>query len=184
MIFKPRPSEETKQTEGEPKEGQSADATTQAHDPNESAGNDVLDAAFGAVAQVVRAEMQSVTRSIQELETKMTRRLQSEKESMNAALSDLRKDMLGRLEQTGRRADEAAAEVEKAIDAKQEKLEHDMDALMDDLSGVREDLERQIDSAGRVSSLLNNMAGVFSDPSSLPEEPRHQAQPTPEKHDA
>jgi chromosome segregation ATPase len=186
MIFKPRPNspEEMSQTDGDPKEDQPVDATTQVHDRTDDVSSDVLDAAFGAVAQVVRAEMQSVTRSIKELETKMIRRLQTEKESMNASLNDLRKDMMGRLEQVGRRADDATAEVEKTIDAKQEKLEHDMDALMDDLSAVRDDLERQIDSAGRVSSLLNNMAGVFSDRSTLPEEPRPEAHPTPEPHDA
>lgn len=193
MIFKPRPNspEETDHS-NDPKEGQPADATTQAQtqaqapvqDRTDDAGSDVLDAAFGAVAQVVRAEMGTVTRSINELETKMIRRLQSERESMNAALGDLRKDMISRLEQTGRRADESTSELEKALDAKQEKLEHDMDALMDDLTGMRDDLERQIDTAGRVSSLLNNMAGVFEDRATLPEEPRHQAHPAPEPHDA
>ena len=40
------------------------------------------------------------------------------------------------------------------------------------LSGVRVDLERQVSTSGQVSSLLNNMATVFSDEKALPGDPQ------------
>lgn len=163
-----------------------------------------MTAAFGAIAQVVRGEMDSLKRSIAEMETKLDKRLDAEKASMNSAIGDLRQDVISRVEslrqsqqkaiadiadqskasaaslkgqleqarqQTDSRTNEIKAGLEQILTAKEEKLVKELEALTQNLSGVRVDLERQMSTSGQVSSLLNNMANVFSDEKALPGDP-------------
>ena len=164
-----------------------------------------MSGAFDAIAQVVRGEMDSLKRSISEMEAKLGQRLDAEKASMNSAISDLRQDVISRVEslrqtqqkaiadiseqskassaslkgqleqardQTNTRTNEVKAGLEQILRAKEEKLAKELEALTHNLSGVRVDLERQLNTSGQVSSLLNNMANVFSDEKALPNDPQ------------
>ena len=164
-----------------------------------------MSAAFDAIAQVVRGEMDSLKRSIVDIETKVGQRLDAEKASMNSAIGDLRQDVISRVEslrqsqqkaiadiaeqskasaaslkgqleqarqQTDTRTNDVKAGLEQILTAKEEKLVKELEALTHNLSGVRVDLERQMSTSGQVSSLLNNMATVFSDEKALPGDPQ------------
>lgn len=171
---------------------------------NRVQSGDPLSGAFDAIAQVVRSEMESLKRSIAEMETKVDKRLDTEKASMNSAIGDLRQDVIsrveslrqsqqkaiadiaeqskasaaslkGQLEQARQQNDSRTSEVktglEQILTAKEEKLVKELEALTQNLSGVRGDLERQMSTSGQVSSLLNNMANVFQDEKALPGDP-------------
>jgi len=172
---------------------------------NRSQSGDPLSGAFDAIAQVVRGEMDSIKRSIADMETKLGRRLDAEKASMNSAIGDLRQDVISRVEslrqtqqkaiadigeqskasaaslkgqleqardQTNTRTNEIKTGLEQILSAKEEKLVKELEALTHNLSGLRVDIERQMTTSGQVSSLLNNMATVFSDEKALPADPQ------------
>jgi hypothetical protein len=171
---------------------------------NRVQSGDPMSAAFDAIARVVRGEMDSLKRSIVDIETKVGQRLDAEKASMNSAIGDLRQDVISRVEslrqsqqkaiadiaeqskassaslkgqleqarqQTDSRTNDIKVGLEQILTAKEEKLVKELEALTRNLSGVRVDLERQMSTSGQVSSLLNNMASVFSDEKALPSDP-------------
>jgi hypothetical protein len=206
MIFKTRePStDEATPQATDPEDTPTAEATPQPEtQTKEASGEDALAGAFEAVGQVVAREMQTVKRSIAELETRLARRLESEKTSLTSTIGDLRQDLIARiealrqsqqkaisdvseqskasvsglrgrfepaLEKANQRADEVKTGLEQILLATEKKLEQELHALTHALSGVRIDLDRQVATSGRVSDLLNNMAELFSDPGSLPEQ--------------
>ena len=172
---------------------------------NRTQTGDPLSGAFDAIAQVVRGEMDSLKRSVADMETKLGQRLDAEKASMNSAIGDLRQDVISRVEslrqtqqkaiadiseqskasaaslkgqleqareQTNTRTNEIKTGLEQILSAKEDKLVKELEGLTRNLSGVRVDLERQMSSSGQVSSLLHNMATVFSDEKALPSDPQ------------
>ncbi len=151
----------------ETKAGEETSAPIETHD------GDVMTSAFEAVAQVVRHEMDSVKRSLTELEARVLRRFEADRENMNTAISDLRKDMIARIE-------EVKSGMEDTTEVRAQQLEQELESLTRDLNGVQDDLDKQIATAGRVASLLNGMAGVFKDPKALPDEPAQHAYPAKE----
>ena len=214
MKFKPRlpltqshdtPEENPEQTpSAKPDEKVEAREAREANE-NRSKHADPLSGAFDAIAQVVRGEMDSLKRSIADMQTKLDERLDAEKANMNAAIGDLRQDVISRVEnlrqaqqkaigdlneqskasaaslkgqleqarqQNDTRTNEVKAGLEQILTAKEDKLVKELEALTRNLSGVRVDLERQMSTSGQVSSLLNNMANVFSDEKSLPNDPQ------------
>ena len=206
MKFKPRLPLSGNPTprDNDVDEIRAVEETTEVEAPdNETAETGAVVGAFEAVAQVVSHEMESVKRSIGELETRLGQRLETQRENMSAAIADLRHDMIARveslrqdqqnavselseqskssitgvkahlepaLEQAKQRTEQMKTGLEQIMAAKEHKLEQELEVLKRGMSGVRNDLERQITTSGRVSSLLNNMADVFADPDSLPDE--------------
>lgn len=208
MKFKPRlplpQSQDTPEENPEQAPPVKADEKVELRE-NRTQGGDPLSGAFDAIAQVVRSEMDSLKRSVAEMETKLDKRLSAEKASMNSAIGDLRQDVISRVEslrqaqqkaiadiseqskasaaslkgqleqarqQNDTRTNEVKVGLEQILTAKEEKLAKDLEALTHNLSGVRGDLQRQMMTSGQVSSLLNNMATVFSDEKSLPNDPQ------------
>ena len=167
-----KPPQDAKPAEDAPTETMTSEGE-QPDDASETEDVDVMTSAFEAVAQVVRHEMDSVKRSLSELEARMLRRFQADRENTNAAIADLRKDMIARIE-------EVKSGMEDTTEVRAQQLEQELESLTRDLNGVQEDLDRQISTAGRVATLLNGMAGVFSDPKALPEEPGQHAYPASE----
>ena len=208
MKFKPRlplpQSQDTPEENPEQAPPVKADEKVELRE-NRTQGGDPLSGAFDAIAQVVRSEMDSLKRSVAEMETKLDKRLDAEKAGMNSAIGDLRQDVISRVEslrqaqqkaiadiseqskasaaslkgqleqarqQNDTRTNEVKVGLEQILTAKEEKLAKDLEALTHNLSGVRGDLQRQMMTSGQVSSLLNNMATVFSDEKSLPNDPQ------------
>jgi len=216
MIFKTREavsddpvpqandSEDTKTTEAAPQ----TDPQTM-----ETSGGDALVGAFESIGKVVAREMATVKRSIAELESRLTRRLESENATRTSAIGELRQDVIARieslrqsqhkaitelsdqskasigglrgrfepaLEKANQRAEEVKAGLEQVLAGTEKKLEQELQALTHALSVVRVDLDRQVTTSGRVSDLLNNMADLFSDQGSLPEQPSQHASGEPE----
>lgn len=206
MIFKTR---EPATDEATPQATASEDTKTPEATPHpeaeteEASGGDALAGAFEAVGQVVAREMQTVKRSIAELETRVARRFEAERATVTSTLGDLRQDVIARiealrqsqqkaiselseqsrasvgglrgrlepaLEKANHRAEEVKTGLEQILAGTEKKLEQELHALTHALSGVRIDLDRQVATSGRVSDLLNNMADLFSDPGSLPEQ--------------
>jgi DNA anti-recombination protein RmuC len=211
MIFKsrePSPDEATPQAV-DSEDTKTPEATTQSDvRTTETSGGDALVGAFEAVGQIVAREMQTVKRSIAELETRLARRFESEKATLTSTVGDLRQDVIARiealrqnqqkaisdlseqskasvsglrsrfepaLEKANHRAEEVKTGLEQILTSTEKKLEQELQALTHALSGVRIDLDRQVTTSGRVSDLLNNMADLFSDPGSLPEQLSRQA---------
>jgi hypothetical protein len=208
MKFKPRLPLPQSQNEPEenPEQAQSAKPEEKVETrENRTQSGDPLSGAFDAIARVVRGEMDSIKRSIADMQTKLDQRLDAEKASMNSAIGDLRQDVISRVEslrqtqqkaiadigeqskasaaslkgqleqardQNNTRTTEVKAGLEQILSAKEEKLVKELEALTHNLSGVRVDLERQMSTSGQVSSLLNNMATVFSDEKTLPRAPK------------
>jgi len=172
---------------------------------NRAQSADPIGGAFEAIAKVVRGEMDTLKRSIAEMDKKLDQRLDAEKASMSSAIGDLRQDVISRVEslrqtqqkaiadlgeqskasaatlrgqleearkQTNTRTNEIKTGLEQILSTKEEKLVDELEALTRNLSGVRVDLERQMSTSGQVSSLLNNMATVFSDETALPKDPQ------------
>ena len=179
-----------------------AHAPAQSQDKGDA---EVLASAFEAVAQVVRREIESLKRSIVGLEAQLVRRIESEKESVGAAISALRQDLASRAnemrehqqkalgeaaeqskaaivslrgqveqarQQATTRAEEIKTDLERILTAKEQRLEKEIEALAHRFSGMRVELEQQTANAGRVSTLLNDIAHVFSDPKALPKGPQ------------
>jgi hypothetical protein len=172
---------------------------------NRTRSADPLDGAFEAIAGVVRGELDTLKRSIADMDKKLDQRLDAEKARMNSAIGDLRQDVIARVEslrqtqqktiadlgeqtkasaaslrgqleqareQTNTRTTEIKTDLEQILSTKERKLVEELEALTRNLSDVRVDLERQMSTSGQVSSLLNNMATVFSDEKALPENPQ------------
>ena len=217
MIFKTR---EPATDEATPQATASEDTKTPEATPHpdapteEASGGDALAGAFDAVGQIVAREMQTVKRSIAELEVRLARRFEAERATVTSTLGDLRQDVIARiealrqsqqkaiselsdqskasvsglrghfepaLEKANHRAEEVKTGLELILATTEKKLEQELQALTHALSGVRIDLDRQVTTSGRVSDLLNNMADLFSDPGSLPEQlSRHASGGEPE----
>ena len=211
MIFKTR---EPATDEATPQATASEDTKTPEAMPHPDAqaekasDGDAVAGAFEAVGQVVAREMQTVKRSMAELETRLARRFEAERATVSSTLGDLRQDVIARiealrqsqqkaiselseqskasvsglrgrlepaLEKAHHHADEVKTGLEQILAGTEKKLEQELHALTHALSGVRIDLDRQVATSGRVSDLLNNMADLFSDPGSLPEQLSRQA---------
>ena len=101
MIFKTRepvPDEATPQATAS-EDTQTTEATPHAEARTEEAsGGDALAGAFEAVGQVVAREMQTVKRSIADLETRVARRFEAERATVTSTLGDLRQDVIARIE--------------------------------------------------------------------------------------
>ena len=92
-------------------------------------------------------------------------------EQSKASAASLKGQLEQARQQTDTRTNDVKAGLEQILTAKEDKLVKELEALTQNLSGVRVDLERQMSTSGQVSSLLNNMATVFSDEKSLPSDP-------------
>jgi hypothetical protein len=213
MIFKTREnlSDDTTQRANEPEDTKTAAAASEPEKPSSEATADgAVVGAFEAVGRVVVQEMETVRQSIAELETRLARRLESERASTTSAINDLRQDAIARiealrksqqkaitelgeqskasvsglrgqfepaLEKANRRAEEVKTGLEQILATTEKKLEQELQALTYSLSGVRTDLDRQVTTSTQVSTLLNNMADLFSDSEPLMDQTSAQAAP-------
>ena len=104
---------------------------TQTQTQQDKSDGEVLASAFEAVAQVVRREIESLKRSIVGLETQMVRRMDSEKESLNAAISALRQEL-------GSRASEMRESQQKAFGEMAEQSKASIVSLRGQFEQVRQ----------------------------------------------
>jgi myosin heavy subunit len=104
---------------------------TQTQTQADKSDGEVLASAFEAVAQVVRREIESLKRSIVGLETQMVRRMDSEKENLNAAISALRQDL-------GSRASEMRESQQKAFGEMAEQSKASIVSLRGQFEQVRQ----------------------------------------------
>jgi DNA anti-recombination protein RmuC len=126
--------------------------------------------AIGDLRQDVIARIEALRQSQQKAVSELG-------EQSKASISGLRGHFEPALEKANHRADEVKTGLEQILATTEKKLEQELQALTHALSGVRIDLDRQVKTSGRVSDLLNNMADLFSDPGSLPEQSSQQASP-------
>jgi len=84
-------------------EAEAREARTQSADP--------LGGAFEAIAKVVRGEMDTLKRSIADMDKKLDQRLDAEKASMNSAIGDLRQDVISRVESLSQTQQKAIADL-------------------------------------------------------------------------
>lgn len=140
MRFKSRPpmSESPSESGSAPENRiEAQDEQTQSPDP--------LRGAFDAIFSVLRGEIDSLRRTIDDLTAKVEQRIDAANDHANEIRSGL----------------------EQSLKAKEEKLAGELDNLTRTLSSVRGDLERQMATSGQVTALLNNMAGIFAAGTSL-----------------
>jgi DNA anti-recombination protein RmuC len=134
------------------------------------------------VGQRLDAEKASMNSAIGDLRQDVISRVESLRQTQQKAIADISEQtkasaasLKGQLEQareqTNTRTSEIKSGLEQILSAKEEKLVKELEALTHNLSGVRVDLERQMSTSGQVSSLLHNMATVFSDEKALPKDP-------------
>jgi len=146
-------------------------------------GSEGLSEALDTVARVMVGEVESLRRSISELETRMTDRIQAEKQAAAAAVDALRQsqhktltdavdNLREMLERTRTQADDRSKEIraglEEILSAKEHKLEKGLAALADKLATVRSDLTQQAEASGHTAALLENVASVFANPKARP----------------
>jgi hypothetical protein len=134
------------------------------------------------LARRIESEKAATTSTIGELRQDVIARVEALRQSQQKALSELSEQskasiagLRGRLEpavdKANQHTDEVRAGLERILAGSEKKLQQELQALTHALSLVRADLDRQVDTSGRVSDLLNNMADLFSEPGSLPEQP-------------
>jgi DNA anti-recombination protein RmuC len=138
------------------------------------------------MARRFEAEQATLTSTLGDLRQDVIARIEALRQSQQKAISDLsaqskasvsglRGHFEPALEKANHRTEEVKTGLEQILASTEKKLEQELQALTHALSGVRIDLDRQVTASGRVSDLLNNMADLFSDPGSLPEQLSRQA---------
>jgi exonuclease VII large subunit len=176
-------------SEGRPEEPPQAEAPVKAAPgPNEAKAAHQLSGAFETVGKVMVGELESLRRSFTELESRLDRRIEAEKQATAKAVDDLGKEVLSKIEdlrqnqqktvteaianlrellqrardQADDRSKEVKEGLEKILLAKEQKLGNELSDLVEKVAGVRRDLAQQIEAAGSMSALLDNVANVFS----------------------
>lgn len=130
----------------------------------------------------VESEKEGLASAISNLRQDMLARVDELRQAQQKALGEMNEQtkssivsLRGQFEQarqySNTRADEIKAGLEQILTAREQKLEKELDAMTHSLSGMRVDLEQQIATAGRVSSLLSDLGAVFADPRALPKDP-------------
>jgi hypothetical protein len=139
---------------------------------NRVEGGDPLGGAFDAIARVVRGEMDSLKRSIVEIEKKVDQRLDAEKASMNSAIGDLRQDVISRVEnlrQTQQKAIADIADQSKAsaasLKGQLEQARQQTDTRSNEIkSGLEQILTAKEEKLVKeLESLTHNLSGVRVD---------------------
>jgi len=123
-----------------------------------------------AMASTIGALRQDAVARIEALRQSQQKAISDLSEQSKASVNGLRGHFEPALEKANHRAEEVKTGLEQILTATEKKLEQELQALTHALSGLRIDLDRQVTTSGRVSDLLNNMADLFSDPESLPEQ--------------
>lgn len=156
--------------------------------PTVSAGDEPdanrMHTAFAVVAQLVDGEVESLRRSLAELEKTLNRTIDGEKEARTNAVDGAKRELSSRIdevvsaqdksvnelkqsaeqerERVAGRLDEMKNAIEKSVNKKVEKLSGELDTLGRNLGALQLELQRQMETSERVTALLNNMAGVFT----------------------
>jgi len=156
--------------------------------PNEAKAAHQLGGAFETVGKVMVAELESLRRAVKELDSRLDRRIDAEKQATATAVDALGKEVLSKLDELRQnqqktvseaianlrellqrardQADDRSKEVkeglEKILLAKEQKLGNGLSDLADKVAGVRRDLAQQVEAAGTMGALLDNVANVFS----------------------
>jgi len=131
----------------------------------------------------MESEKEALNSAMSSLRQDMVSRMDELRQNQQKALAEMNEQtkasvvsLRGQFEQARQQADSRAVEIkaglEQILTAKEQKLEKELDALTNSVSGMRVDLEQQVVSAGRVSALLNEVAQVFSDPKTMPKDPQ------------
>jgi len=123
------------------------------------------------LASAMATLRQDVNSRVNELRESQQKALGEMAEQSKASIVSLRGQFEQVRQQATTRAEEIKVGLEQILTAKEQRLDKELDALSNRFSGMRGELEQQIASAGRVSTLLNDIAQVFSDPKALPKEP-------------
>ena len=175
MIFKTRepvPDEATPQ-ETASEDTQTTEATPHAEARTEEAsGGDALAGAFEAVGQVVAREMQTVKRSIADLETRVARRFEAERATVTSTLGDLRQDVIARIEalrQSQQKAISELSEQSKAsvnglrghFEPALEKAHHRTDEVKTGLEQILAGTEKKLEQ--ELHALTHALSGVRID---------------------
>jgi DNA repair exonuclease SbcCD ATPase subunit len=178
------------QQEARPEEPPQAESpvTAAPPGPNEAKAAHQLGEAFETVGKVMVGELGSLRRSVKELESRLDRRIEAEKQATATAVDALGKEVLSKIDELRQnqqktvseaianlrellqrardQADDRSKEVkeglEKILLAKEQKLGNELSDLADRVSGVRRDLAQQVETAGTMGALLDNVANVFS----------------------
>jgi hypothetical protein len=131
-----------------------------------------LDSAKAGMNSAMGDLRQDVISRVEGLRQTQQKAIADLNEQTKASAASLKGQLEQARQQNDSRTSEVKAGLEQILASKEEKLAKELEALTQNLSGVRVDLERQITTAGQVSSLLNNMAHVFSDEKALPNSPQ------------
>jgi hypothetical protein len=179
MRFKPRPPLTASQDRDQkiPEEQQKTETLAVAETQSDGASDaDPLSGAFDAVARVVREEMKSIHQDmisrIETLRESQQKALSEFTERTNGSIAMLRDQLESAKAHANSHSEEVKVGLERILADQERKLETEISTLSGSISGVRQDLDRQIATSGQVSTVLNNMASVFSEPQKLPSRPQ------------
>lgn len=133
---------------------------------------DPLSGAFDAIAQVVRAEMDSLKRSVVDIEKKLDQRLEAEKASMNSAIGDLRQDVISRVENLRQTQQKAIADISEQSKASASSLKGQLEQARQQTdtraSEIKSGLEQILTAkeeklVKELENLTKNLSGVRGD---------------------
>jgi hypothetical protein len=180
MIFKPRTPAVADATPDQPVPAEQQKLNAQTESQGETVAQvdtaseaDPMAGAFNAVARVVRDEMKSmrsdIVSRIESLRQSQQQAMVRLDERTKGSIAKLHEQFETATEDAGNRTDEVKAGLEEILAGHEQKLESEMDTLTATLSSVRQDLEQEITTTGKVSTLLNDMAKIFDGPQKLPQ---------------
>jgi phage host-nuclease inhibitor protein Gam len=124
--------------------------------------------AVDGVQRELSSRIDEVVSGREKVVNELKQSAEQERKRVDGCVEEVKQSSGRERERVDGRLDEVKAAIEQSINAKVEKLSGKLDALGKNLRAFQLELQRQAETSEKVTALLNNMAGVFSDKKAQP----------------